>query len=111
MGYRITILLTCIWTLLLPFLWAFHLSVEFNLPSRIAWLAYRAELLSVIPSAILLTGAWKLKRWAIPGLCVGALAFALLKITLGGAPTGAWKLGGFLFISLALRLWFLLKAG
>jgi hypothetical protein len=108
-GYRITILLTFAWAVLLPFLWMFRISIEFNLSANTAFLAYRPELVAVAPSAVLLVGAWRLRSWAVPGLFIGAFGMALLKATLGGAPTDAWKLGGFLFICLALRLTFLLK--
>jgi hypothetical protein len=110
-GYRITIMLTFAWAVLLPFLWMFRISVDFNLSANTAFLAYRPELIAVAPSAVLLIGAWCLRSWAVPGLFVGAFGLALLKATLGGAPTDAWKLGGFLFICLALRLSFLLKSG
>jgi hypothetical protein len=104
-------MLTFAWAVLLPFLWMFRISVDFNLSANTAFLAYRPELIAVAPSAVLLIGAWCLRSWAVPGLFVGAFGLALLKATLGGAPTDAWKLGGFLFICLALRLSFLLKSG
>lgn len=63
------------------------------------------------PSAVLLIGAWRLRNWAVPGLFIGAFGLALLRGTLGGPPTDAWKFGGFLFKFLALRLGFLLKSG
>jgi hypothetical protein len=109
-GYRFTIGLAFIWMVLLPFLWAYRLSVEFGLTAALAFLAYRPELVAVAPCAILLAGAWQKKSWAIPGLGVGALCLPLLKVALGGAPTDAWVIGAFLFICLALRLHFLLKS-
>ena len=57
-GYRITIMLTFAWAVLLPFLWMFRISVEFNLSANTAFLAYRPELIAVAPSAVLLIGAW-----------------------------------------------------
>lgn len=109
-GYRFTIVLAFIWVVLLPFFWTYRLSVEFGLTAGLAFLAYRPELVAVAPCAILLAGAWKKKTWAITGLGIGALSLPLLKVTLGGAPTDAWTVGAFLFICLALRLWFLLKS-
>jgi hypothetical protein len=108
-GYRITIFLAFAWTVLLPFLWAYHFSIEFGLPSDLAFLAYRAELVAVPLCAVVLIGAWLLKSWAIPGLCIGALGFPLLKLALAGAPTDAWVIGSILFTALALRLRILLK--
>lgn len=108
-GYRITVLLAFIWTVLLPFFWAYHLSSELQLRHYLTFLAYRAELFTTLPCAVLLSAAWRLKRWAIPGFYLGALGLPLLKALLGGIPTDAWLVGAFLFVCLALRLWFLLK--
>lgn len=108
-GYRITVVLAFAWTVLLPFLWAYRLSIEFGLTSSLAFLAYRPEFLAILPSAILLVGAWQMRRWAIPGLCFAALALPVLKLTLGGASHGAWAVGAFLFVCLALRLGSVLK--
>jgi hypothetical protein len=108
-GYRITVVLAFAWTVLLPFLWAYRLSIEFGLASSLAFLAYRPEFLAVLPCAILLVGAWQMRRWAIPGLCFAALALPVLKLTQGGASHGAWAVGALLFASLALRLWSVLK--
>jgi hypothetical protein len=107
--YRITVLLGFAWSVLLPFVWTLHLSHEYDLTLRIALLGYRPELLAVLPSAILLGGAWRLRRWAVPGLCIGALGLPLLKAALGGVPTDAWAIGGFLFVCIALRLWWMLR--
>lgn len=107
-GYRITILLSFAYIVTLPFLWAYRISVEYDLSATAAFLAYRPELLAVGPSALLLIGAWRLRRWAVPGLFAGAFGLALLKATLGGFPD-AWKLGSFLLVCLAFRLRFLLR--
>lgn len=108
-GYRVTVFLAFAWTVLLPFLWAHRLSAEFGLTSGLVFLAYRPELVAVAPCAVLLAGAWQQKSWAIPGLCIGALGLPFLKLTLGGASTGAWVIGALLFTGLALRLRFILK--
>lgn len=108
-GYRITVGLAFAWTVLLPFLWAYRLSIEFGLTGSLAFLAYRPEFLAVLPCAVLLVGAWQMRRWAIPGLCFGALGLPVLKLTLGGASYGAWMVGTFLFACLALHLWSVLK--
>lgn len=107
-GYRITILLTFAYIVILPFFWAYRISVEYALQANTAFLAYRPELIAVAPSAFLLIGAWRLRRWAVPGLFAGAFGLALLKATLGGFPD-AWKLGSFLLVCLAFRLRFLLR--
>jgi len=108
-GYRIAVLIAFTWTVVLPFLWMFNMSAEFNLPRSFAFSAYRTELVATLPCAILLGGAWRLKSWAMPGLYLGALGLPLLKASLGGVRTDAWPVGAFLFICLALRLRFLLK--
>ena len=108
-GYRITIFLAFAWTVLLPFLWAYHFLIEFSVRPDLAFLAYRAELVAVPLCAVLLTGAWLMKSWAVPGLCIGALSFPLLKLALAGAPTDAWVIGSLVFPGLALRLRFILK--
>lgn len=88
-GFRIAIVLAFAWSVLLPFFWAYRLSIEFGLNAGLAFLGYRPELLAVLPCAFLLVGTWQQKSWAIPGLCFGALGFPLLKLALGGVPTDA----------------------
>jgi len=47
-GYRITVGLAFAWTVLLPFLWAYRLSIEFGLTGRLAFLAYRMFLFAFL---------------------------------------------------------------
>jgi len=108
--YRITIVFAFTWTVLLPFLWAYRLSLEFGLTPGLVFLAYQAELLAVLPCAVLLAGAWQQKPWAISGLWIGAFGLPLLKLILGDVSAGAWVVGAFLFIYLALRLRSLIKS-
>lgn len=109
-GYRATVCLAFGCTVLLPFLWAYNFSVQFGLDTKMVLYAYRPELIAVVPCAILLVAAWRMRRWAAPGLCIAAAGMPLLKWSLGGAPTDAWKIDGFLFVCLALRLWFIRRA-
>lgn len=108
-GYRITVSLAFAWTVVLLFVWAYRLSIEFGVTGSLAFLAYRPEFLAVLPCAVLLVGAWQMRRWAIPGLCLGALGLPVLKRALGGAYYGAWVVGTSLFACLALRLWSALR--
>jgi hypothetical protein len=83
---------------------ALNLRSQYGLTPELTFLAYRPELISAFPLALLLVGAWLKRSWAVPGLILAAIIGPLLKFSLGGVPTAAWWINAVLFWGLGLHL-------
>src|ERR1022692_3919960 len=90
-GLKIVIGFAFVCSVVMPIFWACNLSQRFSLSYHQAYLAYRPELIALLPSAIVLAGAWLHRSWATYGLFAVAAFLLLLKFTLGGVTSfGAW---------------------